>query len=486
MSSKSLKVLSDQSSSCSTKPKINSYADSDRIKAKEFIGRAAIITLGCAKNQVDSEVMLGLLKQAGFEIVNDVERADIAIVNTCGFLQSAIEESLDCIMDLARLKGEGRLRSLVVAGCVVSRYQGDLEKELPEVDAFITTEQVLDIVNVIGGDKLPVLEKAARPYFLYDDTVPRQLSTESHYAYVKISEGCNRPCTFCIIPKIRGAMRSRKVDSILKEVDQLVDLGVKEINLIAQDLTSYGLDRKADSENLVTLLQALNSQARAEWIRLLYAYPVGSDDSLIEAIRDLPRVCTYLDIPLQHSSEALLKKMQRPIGRYAPRNLVPHIKSIAPSIAIRTTFIVGFPGETEADIDDLEDFIRAGHFSSVGIFTYSAEEGTPAAEMQEQVSEEEKQNRKSRLMLAQQEVLEEKLKDYLGKTLKVILEGTHSDTDMLLTARAEFQAVEVDSCILINDSEIDSELLKNGEFYQVEITEIAGYDLVGTTGIFFN
>lgn len=475
--SNTLKII-DKQEACSPKPGLN-VINCDEPLVEEFKGRAAVVTLGCAKNQVDSEVMLGTLRNSGFEIVNEVERADLAIINTCGFLQAAIEESIDCILDVSDLKKSGQLRKLIVSGCVVSRYKGDLKKELPEVDAFIDTDEIPKLSQIIGDNNKAILEEANRPYFLYDDTLPRQLSTQNHFAYVKISEGCNRPCAFCIIPKIRGKIRSRSIDSVVKEIDDLVSIGVKEVNLIAQDLTYFGKDRK-DGSDLNQLLNKINDVKGLNWVRLLYAYPVHTTKELIESISNLDKICNYIDIPLQHSSETVLKAMKRPVGQYSPRSIVKLIKDVSPNIHVRTTFIVGFPGETEEDIDDLEQFIREGHFSSVGIFTYSVEPGTSAAEMDNQVADEVKEARKARLMNAQKEVLQEKQKQYIGKRIKVLLEGAHSDSDMLLVGRAEFQAPEVDGVVIINDSDLDVTELNRGDFVEVEITEVLEYDLIGT------
>lgn len=449
------------------------------VEPRAFQGRAAVITLGCAKNQVDSEVMLGVLKNSGFELVPDVAEADVAIVNTCGFLESAVKESVDCILDVSELKTSGRLRQLIVAGCLVSRYKGDLAKTLPEVDHFLTTEEILKVGVVAGGSVVEdVLDKAARPYFLYDDSMPRCLSTRSHTAYVKIAEGCDRPCTFCIIPKIRGKMRSRSIDSVVREVQELGQQGVQEVNLVAQDLTSYGADHKEGG--LVELLQALSAADAVKWIRLLYAYPIGTEAVLLDTIRKLPNVCNYIDIPLQHSSERVLKEMRRPLGRFSPRKLVEFIRSHAPEIQIRTTFIVGFPGETEEDVADLEAFIRDGHFTSVGIFCYSKEQGTPAGEMKNQVAKRTQESRRKRLMKAQQEVVGEKLQSFVGQTLDVLIEGLHEETELLLTGRTAFQAPEVDGVVLINDIEPELGEITPGRIGRVEITEVAGYDLIGT------
>lgn len=445
-----------------------------------FSGRAAVVTLGCAKNQVDSEVMIGVLRNSGFEIVNDLSRADVAVINTCGFLESAVKESVDCVLELSELKRSGSLRRLLVAGCMVERYKGDIRKALPEVDSFISLDGLLSVGQAaLGADDTlrDILHEGSRPYFLYDDTMPRHLASRRHMAYVKVSEGCNRPCAFCIIPQIRGAMRSRSIESIMREVQALGAQGVREINMVAQDLTAFGTDR---SEKLVDLLRGLDQAKAAAWIRLLYAYPVGVDDELLAAIVGLPSVCNYLDVPLQHSSEEVLRAMKRPIGRFGSRRFVEYVRGKAPEIKLRTTFIVGFPGETEKDITDLESFVADGHFESVGVFTYSPEPGTAACELGDQISEKEKRARRDRVMLAQQKVRVSRNQEYVGKRLEVLVEGPHEETDMLLAGRARFQAPEVDGVILINDVAENLGTVEAGHIGQVEISEISGYDLVGT------
>jgi ribosomal protein S12 methylthiotransferase len=450
-------------------------------EGKAFTGRAAIVTLGCAKNQVDSEVMIGVLRNTGFEIVNDLSRADVAIVNTCGFLESAVKESVDCVLELSELKKSGSLRRLLVAGCMVERYKGDIRKALPEVDSFIALDGLLSVGQAALGedDSLrDILHEGARPYFLYDETMPRHLASQSHMAYVKVSEGCNRPCAFCIIPQIRGSMRSRTVDSITREVQALAAQGVKEMNLVAQDLTAYGTD--TGSARLVDLLRSLDAAKAAQWVRLLYAYPVGVDDELLAAITELPSVCKYLDVPLQHASESVLKMMKRPVGRFGSRRFVEYVRAQAPTIKLRTTFIVGFPGETEADVAELEKFVAEGHFESVGVFTYSPEQGTDAFEMKDQISEKEKRIRRDRIMLAQQKVRIARNDEYIGQEFEVLVEGPHEETDMLLTARTRFQAPEVDGTVLINDVAEGLGEVTSGHLGRVKITEISGYDLVGT------
>lgn len=448
---------------------------------KSFVGRAAVVTLGCAKNQVDSEVMTGVLRNTGFEIVNDLRHADVAVVNTCGFLESAVKESVDCVLELSELKKSGSLRRLLVAGCMVERYKGDIRKALPEVDSFIALDGLLSVGQAALGrdDSLrDILHEGARPYFLYDDSMPRHLSSKRHMAYVKVSEGCNRPCAFCIIPQIRGSMRSRTIDSIAREVSALGAQGVREINLVAQDLTAYGTD--GDKGRLVDLLRKLDDSRAVSWIRLLYAYPVGVDNELLAAIQELPSVCEYLDVPLQHASEDVLKNMKRPIGRYGSRRFVEYVRSQAPGIKLRTTFIVGFPGETENDVAELEKFVEEGHFESVGVFTYSPEQGTDAFAMNDQISEKEKRARRDRIMLAQQKIRIQRNEEYIGRELEVLVEGTHEETEMLLSARARFQAPEVDGSILINDVHEGLGEVSAGHLGRVRVTEVSGYDLVGT------
>ena len=483
MSKSKLSIVGDGSAgsageTCSTDVAFNVANPSGTVESRDFRGQAAVVTLGCAKNQVDSEVMLGVLRREGFAIVNDLTKADVAVVNTCGFLQSSVKESIDCILNLADYKKSGRLRKLIVAGCLVERYKDDLKKTLPEVDSFISVDDLLKVGEVAQGGVDVTLNKAARPYFLYDESMPRQLSTRPHTAYVKVSEGCNRPCTFCIIPKLRGGMRSRTLESVVDEVKALGAQGIREVNLVAQDLTSYGTDRKGPG--LAALLKALDDTAAVDWIRLLYAYPIGIDEELLATIAERRRLVEYLDLPLQHSAEAVLRPMQRPLGRYSPRSIIEFIRSKQPSIHLRTTFIVGFPGETEQDIQDLESFVREGHFTNVGVFTYSPEEGTPSFEMEGHIPDKEKSERRKRIMLAQQEVNAERLSGLIGKEIEVMVEGTHEDTDLLISGRARFQAPDVDGTVIVNDVSSSCEAPVVGEIGMVEVTEIAGYDLIGT------
>ncbi len=455
-------------------------------KAAEFSGNVCFVTLGCAKNQVDSEIMLGAFRKKGFRAVPDPEQAEVIVVNTCAFLQSAVKEGIDRILELARFKEEGRCRRLVVAGCMVERYRDELQKEFPEVDRFVSTDELLDVAEE-GSTTAACLDGARRPYFLYDETMPRMLSTGSHFAYVKISEGCNRPCSFCIIPKIRGSFRSRARASIVEEARELIENGVKELNFVAQDLTAYGSDFETNRgvrSELPELLNEISLLPGDFWVRLLYAYPIGVTEELITQIVSSPRICNYLDLPLQHISNGVLKRMNRPLGEKGTRNLIEMIKKIAPDLHLRTTFIVGFPGETKEDVEILSRFVSEGYFTHVGVFSYSQEEEAKSFHFENQVEKAEREERRSQVMLAQQAVVEKHLSAYLGKSIQVLVEGAHSDTDLLLVGRSEWQAPETDGEVIINDfnevwkEEGQVEKLQ-GSFGTVEITEVAGYDLVG-------
>ncbi|HMO18623.1 MAG TPA: 30S ribosomal protein S12 methylthiotransferase RimO [Oligoflexia bacterium] len=458
---------------------------SSPVDARNFSGTVAFVTLGCSKNTVDSEVMMGVLSQKGYVPVEDISVADLIVVNTCAFLESAVKEGIDTILDVSRYKTEGRCRRLVVAGCMVERYRAELALSLPEVDMFISTDEILKV-----GDEDSTaghtFDEARRPYFLYDDQAPRVLSTGSHTAYVKIAEGCNRPCAFCIIPKIRGSFRSRARDSVIRECSGLISQGVRELNLVAQDLTAYGTDFEGNRGIISELPGLLSGICEANrdldfWLRLYYAYPIGLSEELLKMISCYPQICNYLDLPLQHISHAVLKRMQRPLGEKGTRALIDTIRSSSPELVLRTTFVVGFPGETDQDIRQLEDFIREGHFTHVGIFTYSQEKEAKAFSFDQQVDDEVKNERRDHLMGVQQEVLSKKLNSYVGKTQRVIFEGLHPESDMLYQARSEWQGPDADGIIIINDCEENfpaSEMI--GKFIEVEITDVAGYDLLGS------
>lgn len=491
-----LKIIDQKETSCSSTAETGVLEAQPELSAENFSGNVYLASLGCSKNLVDSEVMLGAMYARGFRPVPEPENADVIIVNTCAFLQSAVEEGIDTILELAAHKQTGRCRKLIVAGCMVERYRSDLEKELPEVDRFLSTDELLDVTKASETTN-ECFDAARRPYFLYDEAMPRLKTGNAYSAYVKISEGCNRPCTFCIIPKIRGGLRSRSIASVVKEVGDLLDAGIKEISFVAQDLTAYGVDfaeNKSRKPQLTSLLSELNRaySKRDFWLRLHYAYPIGLEKELIEQIRDYPFIANYLDFPIQHISHPVLKAMQRPLGEKGTRELVQMIKTVAPELQLRTTFIVGFPGETEEDILALEQFVGEGHFTHVGVFTYSQEKEAKSFVLPDQIAEELKEERRARIMQVQQLVLERKFAGLIGKKYKVIVDGLHRDSDMLMSARADWQAPNDDGEIIVNDL---SEKLRDpaidgmdsfvdparfiGQFLEVEITEVAGYDLVG-------
>lgn len=461
------------------------------IQPKDFGGNAAIVTLGCSKNLVDSEVMMGALAQRGFRLVDDASNADLVVVNTCAFLESAVEESIDRILEVAKLKKTARLRRLIVAGCLVERYRRELEEEIPEVDRFLSTDELLSVADE-DETTAKCFDEARRPYFIYDESMPRVLSATSHSAYVKIAEGCDRPCSFCIIPKIRGSFRSRTISSIADEVTGLAQQGVKEFNLIAQDLTAYGNDLTEGKRKslLPELLEELDQRLlgqESSWIRLFYAYPIHTDERLIRTMQRLANVCPYLDMPLQHVSNNVLKGMRRPLGEKGTRGLIDTIREIAPEIALRTTFLVGFPGETEEDIRALEEFVSAGHFEHVGVFSYSPETESDSYSYPGEVPAQEREERRGRIMEVQQAVISRKLQNQVGSSVKVLIDGYHDDTDLLLAARSERQGPDADGITIINDwsdlllddMEVPTQSLF-GKFAQVEVTEVAGYDLVAT------
>lgn len=441
-------------------------------------GTVGIVSLGCAKNRVDSEIILGDLDKKGLSHTEELESADVIVVNTCGFLKSAVEEGLEKVLELSELKKTGKCKKLIVAGCMVERYRDQLKAELPEVDQFIGTDGLLEIEPI---EKVESQLSSTTPWVVFDHENPRALSTPGGFAYLKIAEGCDRPCTFCIIPKLRGSFRSREIESLAIEAEELLERGVKEINLIGQDLTAYGIDRGRKPE-LIKLLHELDGLGGSNdfWLRLLYAYPIGVSTELLELLEANNSICSYLDMPLQHISGPVLKKMKRPLGEKGTRSLIETISGNHPSIALRTTLITGFPGETKEDFNRLLNFISEGHFLHIGIFTYSDEEEAESFDFNDRVEEHVKHERKEQLLIAQQEVVNQKLEREVGKTVRVLIEGEHEESELLLKGRTEHQAPEVDGRVIIND--LPEDLLGkplSGVFGDVEITEVAGYDLVG-------
>jgi ribosomal protein S12 methylthiotransferase len=438
--------------------------------------------LGCPKNLVDSEVMMGQLKQAGYEITPDAAEADTVVVNTCGFIESAKQESIDAILEAARLKTEGKAQRLIVAGCLVERYRDQLRAELPEVDAFIGTNQVAEITNVCdertNTRSLPVLPIGNQSAtYLYDESTPRILATPGYSAFIKIAEGCDRPCAFCFIPQMRGHFRSRRFGSILVEAQQLADEGVKELVLVAQDSSRYGEDL-GQPDALAHLLRELSHLEGVEWVRVMYTYPTHISDAFLDVLAQEPKAVKYLDMPLQHASANVLKLMRRGGTRASLERLIERVRKRVPGIAIRTTFITGFPGETDEDFEELLAFVRNAEFDRVGVFTYSDEEGTPAFELPNKVDARTAKRRRDRLMREQKRISLRRNRARIGSTVRVLFEGESTETELLWQGRMETQAADIDGCVLINDAPEDFEPVP-GVFVNVLITQAHEYDLIG-------
>jgi ribosomal protein S12 methylthiotransferase len=471
--------------------------------------KIGLVSLGCPKNLVDSEVMLGLARDAGHELTHDAAAADVLVVNTCAFIDSAKQESIDTILEMARHKSEGTCKRLVVTGCLAERYRDALKAEIPEIDAVLGTGEVPEIVKAIGGSRgavasplplyrgtrargegvavaagegpsLMTVEPGGRiphdgPTYLYDADTPRLLATPKHYAYIKVAEGCDYSCAFCIIPTLRGPYRSRSAKSIVQEARQLAARGVKEILLISQDTTFYGIDR-GERGALGRLLRALNTVDGIAWIRLLYLYPTTIDDETLRAMAECERVCKYIDLPLQHASDPVLKRMRRPGSRDGYRRLLDRIRQAVPGVSLRTTFIVGFPGETESDVATLEGFVDEQRFEHVGVFTYSHEEGTRAFAFKDDVPKKEKEMRRRRLMSRQQRVVRSLLNERVGNQVRVLVDGPSSDHELVWKGRLESQAPEIDAAVYF--TEADPSALKSGQFVDAIVVRRNDYDLV--------
>lgn len=444
--------------------------------------KVGFVSLGCPKNLVDSEVMMGQLKEAGYEITSDASEADTVVVNTCGFIESAKQESIDAILEAARLKTEGKAQRLVVAGCLVERYRDLLRAEMPEVDAFLGTNQITEITkacdertNTRSLPILPIGNQSAT--YLYDESTPRVLATPGYSAFIKIAEGCDRPCAFCFIPQMRGHFRSRRTGSILVEAQQLADEGVKELVLVAQDSSRYGEDL-GQPDALAHLLRELSHLDGIEWVRVMYTYPTHISDAFLDVLATEPKAVNYLDMPLQHASANVLKLMRRGGTRASLGRLIRRIRERVPDLAIRTTFITGFPGETEEDFEELLAFVREMEFDRVGVFTYSDEEGTPAFELPNKVDARTAKRRRATLMREQKRISRRRNKSRIGSTARVLFEGVSKETELLWQGRMETQAADIDGCVLINDAPEDFDPVP-GQFVDVLITEAHDYDLVG-------
>jgi len=472
--------------------------------------KIGMISLGCPKNLVDSEVMLGLAQQGGHELTQDAAEAEVLIVNTCAFIDSAKQESIDTILEMARHKTDGACKRLVVTGCMAERYRDELKKEIPEIDAVLGTGQVPEIVGAITGGATPLtfyrargstsspravgdprtsgpsralddslalsLSKGELPTYIYDADTPRLMATPKHYAYVKIAEGCDYKCAFCIIPTLRGEYRSRPGDSIVREARALAARGVKELLLISQDTTFYGIDRH-ERGALARLLRELNTVDDLEWIRLLYLYPTTIDDDTLAAMAECDKICNYIDLPLQHASNAVLKRMKRPGTRQSYDTLLTRIRERVPGVALRTTFIVGFPGETEADADELSGFITDHAFDHVGVFTYSHEEGTSAYQLDDDVPARSKAARRSRVMGLQKRLVGRRQRGRIGERVRVMVDGPSADHDLVVKARLSTQAPDIDASVFL--TECDPSAFRPGDFAEVEIVGSREYDLIG-------
>ena len=446
------------------------------------MNKVGFISLGCPKNLVDSEVMMGQLQQSGYQITANAEEADTVVVNTCGFIDSAKKESIEAILEAARLKTDGKAQRLIVAGCLVERYRDELRAEMPEVDAFIGTSQINDILRVCDPQTntrmLPVIPLGNQSAtYLYDESTPRVLATPSHYAFIKIAEGCDRPCAFCFIPQMRGYFRSRRFGSIVAEAHQLAEEGVKELILVAQDSSRYGEDL-GKQDALAHLLRELSHTDGIEWVRVMYTYPTHISDGFLDVLAEEPKAVKYLDMPLQHASQNVLKLMKRGGNRESLERLVERVRKRVPNIAVRTTFITGFPGETEEDFNELLVFIRNIEFDRVGVFTYSDEEGTPAFNLPNKIDPKIAKRRRDRLMKEQATISRRKNRARIGETVRVLFEGESKESELLWQGRMETQAPDIDGCILINDAPVDFIPLP-GDFVKVLIEEAHEYDLIG-------
>jgi ribosomal protein S12 methylthiotransferase len=449
--------------------------------------KIGLISLGCPKNLVDSEVMLGLARQAGHQITHDASDAEVLVVNTCAFIDSAKQESIDAILEMAQYRKDGACRRLIVTGCLAERYRDELRKEIPEIDAVLGTGEVPQIVNAVNGaghggpDVVPLRfyaggrTPAALPTYIYDADTPRYLATPRHYAYVKIAEGCDYKCAFCIIPRLRGQYRSRSAASVVREARALAGRGVKELLLVSQDTTFYGIDR-GERGALARLLRELNTIDGLEWIRLLYLYPTTIDDDTLGAMADCDRICKYIDLPLQHASNPVLRRMKRPGTRDTYDALLARIRSRVPGVSLRTTFIVGFPGETDQDLDTLCEFVSDHAFDHVGVFTYSHEEGTSAHALEDDVPARVKRIRRRRVMGLQKTLAAGRQRQRIGERTRVLVDGPSADHPLVLKARLPSQAPEIDAAVYLTDCDPSS--FAPGDFAEVQIVGAREYDLL--------
>ena len=468
--------------------------------------KVGFVSLGCPKNLVDSEVMMGILARAGAELTRRAEDADIIVVNTCSFIDSAQQESVNTILEMAGHKAAGRAKKLVVAGCLVERYRDQIRKDIPEVDAVVGTGELVNILSATGiaaaqpkpdspfvmlnsraeGDARAAQGRFSReswdgaiadlPNYLYDEDTPRILATPRHMAYIKIAEGCDHPCTFCIIPQLRGQFRSRRFESVIAEAERLAQSGVREITLIGQDTTCYGEDF-ALKDGLALLLEKLAAIQDLRWVRFLYAYPNKITGKLLETIAAHEKICSYMDVPLQHASASVLKRMKRGGGADVFLKSIEKMRRVIPDLTLRTSFIVGFPGETEKEFEELCDFVREAQFDWMGAFSYSDQEGARAYDHEKKLSPREIEHRRKRLMSIQRQISKKKKKALVGREFDLLLEGESEETELLLEGRTPMHAPEIDGKVFVNEfpEELNPE---PGQFYRCEITEAHDYDVV--------
>ena len=468
--------------------------------------KVGFVSLGCPKNLVDSEVMMGLLARAGAELTRRAEDADVIVVNTCSFIDSAQQESVNTILEMAGHKTAGKAKKLVVAGCLVERFRDQIRKDIPEVDAVVGTGELENILAATGiapgtpkadspfviltsrpeGDARAAQGRFSRenwdgaiadlPNYLYDEETPRILATPGHMAYIKIAEGCDHPCTFCIIPQLRGQFRSRRFESVIAEAERLAQSGVREITLIGQDTTCYGEDFGL-KDGLALLLEKLAGIDELRWVRFLYAYPNKITGKLLETIAAHEKICSYMDVPLQHASASVLKRMKRGGGADVFLRSIEKMRRVVPDLTLRTSFIVGFPGETEKEFEELCDFVREAQFDWMGAFSYSDQDGAGAYALDKKVSPREIERRRKHLMSIQRQISKKKKKALVGREYDLLLEGESEETELLLEGRTPMHAPEIDGKVFVNDfpEELDPQ---PGHFYRCQITEAHDYDLV--------
>jgi len=443
--------------------------------------KVGFVSLGCPKNLVDSEVMMGILSRAGYEITPRPGEADVLVVNTCSFIEPAQQESVDAILEMAEYKKFGRAQKLIVAGCLAERYRGEIRAQIPEVDAVVGTGEIEKILAACQGELAIEADAVESPAYLYHDLTPRILATPRHTAYIKINEGCDHPCTFCVIPQLRGKFRSRRFESVVREAENLAAAGVREISLIGQDTTYYGEDLGLRN-GLPLLLERLAQIEDLRWIRFLYCYPNRITEKLLETIAAQPRLAKYLDIPLQHASRGVLARMKRGSHADAFLKMLEKIRRTIPGVSIRTSFIVGFPGETESDFRELCDFVRTAEFDWMGVFAYSDEDAAKSYACVDKVDTKTIKRRRDALMAIQKKISARKLRQRVGTRLEVMLEGPSKDTDLVWEARLEGMAPEIDGKVYVTEFEgltDAAELPSPGTLATIEITDAKDYDLIG-------